>query len=1116
MCRSTKKIAFLTAMFLGLLESSCATTQKQQGQQNEQNSQNGQNQNGNKNGGNNDFNNMKDNQAGSSQDNSWGQGNLGNAAPKNVGKVNQAVTGDQAIQSLADDLSKEGVSNLVEPQAEMVTAPSNPGAETEKPATDQAAQTLSAGAAAREERIYYAPEAQYAELDLPITAELRWVGYDFREREGVVRIEMITQGAPKFKVAYEVNRAGQMELLVRFFGTSLRKKVRRDIDASEFKSPVAFVRMRPDSERHWVDVLVTMRDKVQPKLFAKDGHVALTFAIPDSYFGNSSLGAGPVGRAVSLTATSLFPSMEKGTDLPDNVRARSYFVDPTEKLFQDIPADEEKLVVAKIEDVSPSGNQVLENIPANNFTDPAAQPVNPSATPKNAGLFNGEPTANALKQPQNSQPKNNMNNMNNANNEANQQNEQEEQQGEQQNQQQEQEEQQENGNDFDKTNGFDEEKFEVRGGTDGIIIVQRFVIGGVGQDNGFSVPKADASKEQKNSNVIAAPSPNGNPASNNFWSNEKLDKLDAGNKTNTISIKPGKGADKGLDGGAKKPETEYNVTSAGDMELVGQDTEVTEEEASLAKTVDLDFRGAPLSEVLRAIGEESGRNFVVSAGTVGSISIDLQLKDVPWTDALKAVLETNGLGMVEVSPNVIRIDYLDALISEKKKIFDARKAAAALTPKKILVMRLNHAMAGVVAGGQNKTGEKRNILPVLQSMMEQSDLQSAAKVVGDPRTNSLIIEAIPRDLAKIKLLVERLDRPTPQVKIVSRLAESLKTFQDTFGIGWSTPFNYDQGRGLGFGTLPFPNYINSYFTVDPNGSTTTPLVGRTDIRLGSINNMLDLDLHLRMEETKGNMHVLQTQTVFVEDNEQARINGGKRDYVRTVSTGANGISQVTLSPIDYDLLLEVTPQVTADGSVQMDLLIKSESPTPASLDGAIGAMSKKELHTLVLRKSGETLVIGGIYTNETRQQVRGVPFLMDLPIIGALFRQTIGQDDQKDLLVMITPTIMNSAELNGAARISGPAPMNGGQTIATLEKPANAPQAQPLPPGATNASKNFGGENPELFNGNPQKGPGGSQAAGNGNKTGNFGASNNNMDMNKLNNANNTGNQGNNQNNGNQ
>ena len=427
---------------------------------------------------------------------------------------------------------------------------------------------------------------------------------------------------------------------------------------------------------------------------------------------------------------------------------------------------------------------------------------------------------------------------------------------------------------------------------------------------------------------------------------------------------------------------------------------------SSKKAIRLDFRDAPVSQVIRMIANESGINFIISP-EAGTKKTSISLKNVPWDVALRAVLESNRLGMQEIAPGLVRIDYLKVFSDDKDAEERARQSTEALVPTKVLVMPLNYAKAEdaakIAAAMLPKVTDPQNVA--------QKRNFERFKAQADTRSNAVIVEATPNVLATIKALLERLDAQTPQVRIASRLVEVTNDIFDGLGVAWGAPLNMDPGRGLGFGSLPFPNNMTSQFSVDPGGGTNYP-GGSAAVKFGSLNNMIALDLKLKFYETKRKAETLQTQDVVVQDNEKAMVSAGSTDFFQT-SAGIGGTG--TLSPIDYNLSMSVTPHITADGAVQMKLEIKGDSPKPSS--SAAASKSTRQLQTTLLKRSGETAVIGGLYSSEVSKTHRGVPYLSSIPLIGALFRSTDTIDSKKDLLIMVTPTIVGAATAssNGAA-----------------------------------------------------------------------------------------------------
>ena len=359
--------------------------------------------------------------------------------------------------------------------------------------------------------------------------------------------------------------------------------------------------------------------------------------------------------------------------------------------------------------------------------------------------------------------------------------------------------------------------------------------------------------------------------------------------------------------------------------------------------------------------------------------------------------------MVRVGESIVRVDAVEKLTLYLQALEQAQQFETRRTPTKILVFRLNNAQAETIV-------ERLNLL-----LARDKTIDPRIQISADQRTNSIVMEAPDFILAKSKNVIERLDLKTPQVEIASRIVEVQKTNSDLFGVSWlnDSLLNFDPGRGLGFGSLNFPNSLVSNFSVDP-GLRGQPSVGNAQFKFGSINKFIDLDLLLRMEERRGTTNVLQSNRVLVLDGQEALVLAGNSKFFRpaagaVVGPGADpaagGGDVAGLSEVKFNLSLEVKPQVTADGAVIMDLSIKSDTPG-APTGEVLADKNTRELTTQMVRDSGDTGVIGGIYDNSRTETVIGIPYLSKLPIIGALFRSTQIEESQTELLIMVTPTIV--------------------------------------------------------------------------------------------------------------
>jgi len=193
----------------------------------------------------------------------------------------------------------------------------------------------------------------------PVFAQLFWVGYDYLEKDSLVRIEIVTRGSPRYNLFQERNKSDQPELVLRFFNTRLRHKVRRDIDASQFRSPVAYVRMRADDFENSVDVIITLRDGVRPRMYSKYGNIMLTFPIPDHYFGNAAIGSAPIAKAEVLANANIMPELDTESEIPEGLRiARAFVNNPGKDAFGEVPSD---VGVPVVTEALPVSNGLISN-----------------------------------------------------------------------------------------------------------------------------------------------------------------------------------------------------------------------------------------------------------------------------------------------------------------------------------------------------------------------------------------------------------------------------------------------------------------------------------------------------------------------------------------------------------------------------------------------------------------------------------------------------------------------------------------------------------------------------------------------------------------------------------
>lgn len=398
------------------------------------------------------------------------------------------------------------------------------------------------------------------------------------------------------------------------------------------------------------------------------------------------------------------------------------------------------------------------------------------------------------------------------------------------------------------------------------------------------------------------------------------------------------------------------------------------------RRISLDFKDAEVKSIFKLIAEISQFNIIISDDVVGRITI--RLDEVPWDQAFAIILQTRGLWF-EKYGNIIRVAPAANLQREKEAAADAEKAAKAVKPLDILFKPVSFAQAGTL--------EKQ----------VKSVLSDRGTVDIDSRTNTLIIKDIREHLDKAKRMIDILDTQTPQVTIEARIVEATTTFTRSFGINWSGSASFTSATGNPTG-LFFPNSIGI-----PNFALNFPVEAgaintQANLRLGSINNILDLDLAIALGEQEGNFKLISSPKVTVLDNSSATISAGTQIPYQTQSDnlGTNVNFQTA------NTSLTVTPHITNDGSILMNISATRDEPNfSASVEGN-PTIDQRTASTEVLVKSGNTTVIGGIYSTSSGGNQSRLPVLHRIPIIGALFKNYNKTVRRSELLIFVTPRIV--------------------------------------------------------------------------------------------------------------
>jgi type IV pilus assembly protein PilQ len=428
----------------------------------------------------------------------------------------------------------------------------------------------------------------------------------------------------------------------------------------------------------------------------------------------------------------------------------------------------------------------------------------------------------------------------------------------------------------------------------------------------------------------------------------------------------------------------------------------------------LNFQDIETRAVLQLLAETSGQNIVVSDTVQGNVT--LRLQNVPWDQALDIVMRTKGLDKRQEG-NVIYVAPAEELAAREKQMLESQKSLTELSPVRTEYLQVNYAKASDLAA-------------LIKSQGKGSLLSERGSLAIDERTNTLLLQDTADRLADIRRLVQTLDIPVKQVLIEARIVIVSDDFSRELGVRFGGAFvgNYGSSDGLmyvgktGLDTDPGSAgpIINptSPGGVGLSGSqVTTPSVndrymvnlpisnpaGRLAMTLLDSDYVVDLEITAAQREGRG--EVVSAPRVITANGKEAVIEQGTEiPYQESASSGAT-----TTQFKKAVLSLKVTPQITPDDRVILDLTVSKDSvgqSLPSATGGNVPSIDTREITTQVLVNDGQTVVLGGILETERRETVSKVPFLGDIPGLGVMFRSKSRDDNKDELLIFVTPKIL--------------------------------------------------------------------------------------------------------------
>ena len=401
------------------------------------------------------------------------------------------------------------------------------------------------------------------------------------------------------------------------------------------------------------------------------------------------------------------------------------------------------------------------------------------------------------------------------------------------------------------------------------------------------------------------------------------------------------------------------------------------------RRISLEFKDADIHNLLRIISDVAKVNVITSDDVQGTITI--RLINVPWDQALDIILKTKGLGM-ERHGGIIRVALLEALQKERELKMAEQSAKAKLEQLKVRIIPASYSSAD-------------ELQPHVEGILSER-----GSLTIDKRTNVIIVKDILQNLVKAEQLVRKLDTPTPQVLIEARIVEAESKHSESLGVNWGTSYAANTLYGNTTGA-PFPNSVLTSASVNlpaapPQGVDHPP--GAFGLKLGSISGSANVDLILSALEHDGKVDIISSPKIIALDNREAIIKQGYSIPVTSTSSAGTDVKY-----IDALLEVKVRPHITADGGVFMEVSIKKDEPLFKEKVAGHPAIWKNQGYTELLIKDNETKVIGGIYKHKGDTGTDKIPLLGDIPFFGWLFKTRSSAEERNELLIFLTPRILN-------------------------------------------------------------------------------------------------------------
>ena len=432
-------------------------------------------------------------------------------------------------------------------------------------------------------------------------------------------------------------------------------------------------------------------------------------------------------------------------------------------------------------------------------------------------------------------------------------------------------------------------------------------------------------------------------------------------------------------------------------------TKLTQGPGFSGERLSLNFQNIEVRALLQVIADFTNFN-IVTSDTVGG-ALTLRLKDVPWDQALNIIMEAKGLGMKK-NGNVLWIAPREEIDERTKKDLEAARSIEQLETLRTQGFQINYAKAEELvkkftesqnrSGGVGTSGSNNNRF-----------LSERGSAIAEERTNQIFITDTPTKLEEIAELLKKLDVPVRQVLIEARIVEARDTFGRSLGVKFGGGYNRPGRGSIGSGYAEKGTSTGNPFVNLPADVIQNSKANNATLALSIFNSSMSrfLSLELSAMESEGIGKIISSPRLLTADKFEAEISQGTEIPFTTVSNDGTKTEWK-----DASLKLKVTPQITPDGDIIMDLKVNKDAVGIQTPNGL--SIEKKEIITQVLVENGGTVVIGGIFEMQETNQINKVPLLGDIPGVGNLFKNRIRETEKREMLVFITPRMVTDAIAN--------------------------------------------------------------------------------------------------------